>query len=208
VALAVGRGCSNAEIAADLHMSVATVKAHVSRLLDKLDAANRVQVALTVQDAQRGSAPASQIATMWTRAFRGAQVAACASADGLWRLTIAGASWTRSSSWRASTMNRAKSTRRCFRVWVAHVPTPHRQTVALALLEVAAPHDGPARAAGEHPPARLHLVVDVEYAGQACETPYYVDEDLEPPRIDVVAVTGVDSSSRAMCAETSSRSHE
>ena len=31
VALAVGRGCANAEIAAELHMSVATVKAHVSR---------------------------------------------------------------------------------------------------------------------------------------------------------------------------------
>jgi DNA-binding NarL/FixJ family response regulator len=51
VALAVGRGRSNAEIAAELHMSVATVKAHVSRLLTKLEAANRVQVALLVQDA-------------------------------------------------------------------------------------------------------------------------------------------------------------
>jgi DNA-binding NarL/FixJ family response regulator len=51
VALAVGRGASNAEIASELHMSVATVKAHVSRLLAKLDAENRVQVALLVQDA-------------------------------------------------------------------------------------------------------------------------------------------------------------
>ena len=42
---------SNAEIAAELHMSVATVKAHVSRLLVKLDVENRVQVALLVQDA-------------------------------------------------------------------------------------------------------------------------------------------------------------
>jgi DNA-binding NarL/FixJ family response regulator len=50
VALAVGRGAANAEIAAELHMSVATVKAHVSRLLVKLGAANRVQVALLVQD--------------------------------------------------------------------------------------------------------------------------------------------------------------
>ena len=32
-------------------MSVATVKAHVSRLLDKLEVENRVQVALLVQDA-------------------------------------------------------------------------------------------------------------------------------------------------------------
>ena len=51
VALAVGRGCSNADIAAELHMSVATVKAHVSRLLAKLEAENRVQIALLVQDA-------------------------------------------------------------------------------------------------------------------------------------------------------------
>ena len=51
VALAVGRGNSNAEIAAELHMSVATVKAHVSRLLTKLEVGNRVQVALLVQDA-------------------------------------------------------------------------------------------------------------------------------------------------------------
>jgi DNA-binding NarL/FixJ family response regulator len=51
VALAVGRGQSNAEIAATLHLSVATVKAHVSRLLDKLEVDNRVQIALLVQAA-------------------------------------------------------------------------------------------------------------------------------------------------------------
>jgi DNA-binding NarL/FixJ family response regulator len=51
VALAVGEGCANAEIAARLHMSVPTVKAHVSRLLAKLEVDNRVQVALLVHDA-------------------------------------------------------------------------------------------------------------------------------------------------------------
>jgi DNA-binding NarL/FixJ family response regulator len=51
VALAVGRGLSNAEVGADLYLSVATVKAHVSRLLGKLDVANRVQIALLVHDA-------------------------------------------------------------------------------------------------------------------------------------------------------------
>ena len=51
VALAVGRGRSNAEISAELFMSVATVKAHVSRLLTKLEMNNRVQVALLVHDA-------------------------------------------------------------------------------------------------------------------------------------------------------------
>jgi DNA-binding NarL/FixJ family response regulator len=50
VALAVGRGASNAQIAAELYMSVATVKAHVSRLLTKLEAANRVQIALLAHD--------------------------------------------------------------------------------------------------------------------------------------------------------------
>lgn len=51
VALAVGAGASNAEIAAHLHMSVATVKAHISRIFAKLEAANRVQVAICMHDA-------------------------------------------------------------------------------------------------------------------------------------------------------------
>ncbi|MBF4769920.1 response regulator transcription factor [Nocardioides agariphilus] len=51
VALAVGRGLSNAEIAAELYLSVPTVKAHVSRLFDKLEVTNRVQIALAVHDA-------------------------------------------------------------------------------------------------------------------------------------------------------------
>jgi len=51
VALAVSEGCANAEIADRLHMSVPTVKAHVSRLLSKLEVDNRVQVALLVHDA-------------------------------------------------------------------------------------------------------------------------------------------------------------
>lgn len=51
VATQVGRGASNADIAGQLHMSEATVKAHVSRVLTKLDAANRVQIAIIVRDA-------------------------------------------------------------------------------------------------------------------------------------------------------------
>ena len=51
VATAVGQGLSNADIAGRLHMSTATVKAHVSRLLVKLDVHNRVQIALLVQRA-------------------------------------------------------------------------------------------------------------------------------------------------------------
>jgi DNA-binding NarL/FixJ family response regulator len=51
VAVAIGQGKSNAEIAGELFMSVATVKAHVSRLLQKLDLDNRVQIALLAHDA-------------------------------------------------------------------------------------------------------------------------------------------------------------
>jgi DNA-binding NarL/FixJ family response regulator len=51
VATEVGRGRSNAEIAQLLYMSEATVKAHVSRVLAKLNAANRVQIAIMVRDA-------------------------------------------------------------------------------------------------------------------------------------------------------------
>ncbi|MCW2748139.1 MAG: DNA-binding response regulator [Nocardioidaceae bacterium] len=51
VAIAVGRGQSNAEIAIELHMSVATVKAHISHLFTKLDATNRVQVAICMHEA-------------------------------------------------------------------------------------------------------------------------------------------------------------
>ena len=52
VAEAIGAGLSNAEIAARLYMSVATVKAHVTRLFAKLEVDNRVQIALVVRDAR------------------------------------------------------------------------------------------------------------------------------------------------------------
>ncbi|MEU6698603.1 response regulator transcription factor [Pseudonocardia sp. NPDC046786] len=51
VALELGAGRSNAEIATRHHVSVATVKTHVSAILTKLDLNNRVQVALLVHDA-------------------------------------------------------------------------------------------------------------------------------------------------------------
>jgi len=41
---AIGGGMSNAEIAAELNMSVATAKTHVSRILSKLDARDRTQL--------------------------------------------------------------------------------------------------------------------------------------------------------------------
>jgi DNA-binding NarL/FixJ family response regulator len=51
VAVAIGHGKSNAEISRELYMSIATVKAHVSRLLEKLEFNNRVQIALLAHDA-------------------------------------------------------------------------------------------------------------------------------------------------------------
>jgi DNA-binding NarL/FixJ family response regulator len=51
VALAIAEGRSNAEIGRELFMSVATVKAHVTRVLMKLELNNRVQIALLAHDA-------------------------------------------------------------------------------------------------------------------------------------------------------------
>jgi DNA-binding NarL/FixJ family response regulator len=51
VAVAIGLGKSNAEIGRELYMSVATVKAHVSHVLEKLELNNRVQIALLAHDA-------------------------------------------------------------------------------------------------------------------------------------------------------------
>jgi len=48
---AIARGRPTAEIALALHMSVATVKAHVSRILAKLGLDNRTQIALLAHEA-------------------------------------------------------------------------------------------------------------------------------------------------------------
>ncbi len=51
VALAIAGGSTNGEIADDLAMSVATVKAHVTHILTKLGLSNRTQIALLAHDA-------------------------------------------------------------------------------------------------------------------------------------------------------------
>ncbi|WP_370343546.1 response regulator [Kribbella sp. VKM Ac-2566] len=51
VAIAVGQGKVNAQIAEELYLSMATVKAHVSRIMVKLQATNRVQIANRIHDA-------------------------------------------------------------------------------------------------------------------------------------------------------------
>ncbi|NKZ04507.1 response regulator [Actinomadura latina] len=47
----LGEGLSNAQTARRLHLSEATVKGHVSRVLDKLGCANRTQAGLIARDA-------------------------------------------------------------------------------------------------------------------------------------------------------------
>jgi DNA-binding NarL/FixJ family response regulator len=42
----VARGMSNAEVAADLHITTGTVKTHVGHLLTKLDARDRIQLVI------------------------------------------------------------------------------------------------------------------------------------------------------------------
>jgi DNA-binding NarL/FixJ family response regulator len=48
----VAEGLSNADIGRRVHMSEPTIKTYVSRVLTKLDCANRVEVALLVRDAR------------------------------------------------------------------------------------------------------------------------------------------------------------
>jgi DNA-binding NarL/FixJ family response regulator len=51
VLLLVGRGLSNAEIAAELFISLATVKAHITNILAKLDARDRIQLVILAYEA-------------------------------------------------------------------------------------------------------------------------------------------------------------
>ena len=51
IAVAIGRGLTNAEISARHYLSLATVKGVVTQIFDKLGLTNRVQVAIKVHDA-------------------------------------------------------------------------------------------------------------------------------------------------------------
>jgi DNA-binding NarL/FixJ family response regulator len=57
VLVLVSRGRSNAEIADDLHMSAATAKTHVSRILTKLGARDRSQLVVIAYECGLASAP-------------------------------------------------------------------------------------------------------------------------------------------------------
>jgi DNA-binding NarL/FixJ family response regulator len=50
VAEAVARGLSNKEIPAELKLSLRTVEGHISRILDKKNLSNRVELALHVRE--------------------------------------------------------------------------------------------------------------------------------------------------------------
>ena len=52
VAVRLARGMANADIAADLYLSQATIKAHISSMLTKLGLENRTQLALLAHDAR------------------------------------------------------------------------------------------------------------------------------------------------------------
>ncbi|MGY4772784.1 helix-turn-helix domain-containing protein [Kribbella sp. CWNU-51] len=52
IATAIARGRTNREIAGELYLSTATVKAHLTRLMAKLDVTNRTQVAVLLHDAE------------------------------------------------------------------------------------------------------------------------------------------------------------
>ena len=61
VAIAIGLGKSNPEISRELYMSLATVKAHVSRVLEKLEFNNRVRYARTAAWNHRAAVRHSRI---------------------------------------------------------------------------------------------------------------------------------------------------
>jgi DNA-binding NarL/FixJ family response regulator len=53
----LARGLSNSELASTLHVSLPTVKTHVSRILTKLDARDRTQLVVLAYEAGFVSAP-------------------------------------------------------------------------------------------------------------------------------------------------------
>ena len=53
VLVKVARGRTNAEIADELHISLSTVKSHIASLMGKLDARNRVEIAMWAYESKR-----------------------------------------------------------------------------------------------------------------------------------------------------------
>jgi DNA-binding NarL/FixJ family response regulator len=57
VLAAVARGHTNAEIADELHISLSTVKTHITSLMNKLTARNRVEIAIWAYETHRTKGP-------------------------------------------------------------------------------------------------------------------------------------------------------
>lgn len=53
VLVTVARGRTNAEIADELHISLSTVKTHISSLMTKLEVRNRVELAIWAYETDR-----------------------------------------------------------------------------------------------------------------------------------------------------------
>ncbi len=53
VLLTVARGCTNAEICHELHVSLSAVKTHIGSLMNKIGARNRVEIAICAYESGR-----------------------------------------------------------------------------------------------------------------------------------------------------------
>jgi DNA-binding NarL/FixJ family response regulator len=53
ILLAVARGWTNHEIAEKMHISISTVKTHIASLMSKLNARNRVEIAMWTYETGR-----------------------------------------------------------------------------------------------------------------------------------------------------------
>ena len=71
---------------------------------------------------------------------------------------------------------------------VSHVSAPHGQALRLAVLQVAAAHDGPPGVAGEDPLARFHLVVEVDETEESRDAACHLHQRLDLPRVHVLAI--------------------
>src|SRR3990172_1880477 len=75
-----------------------------------------------------------------------------------------------------------------FQDWVAYMPAPHGQALALTLRQVAPAHDRPPPVPLKHSPTALHLVVDIQNAKEPHEPGQDLYGPLEPARVHILAV--------------------
>jgi hypothetical protein len=66
---------------------------------------------------------------------------------------------------------------------------PHRQTLALALFQVAPAYDRPPGLAGKNSPARFHLVVNIRNGNNPCEQADQLLLSSQGPRVQILTIT-------------------